>query len=111
PPTDSETSSLATYTPASHMDMTKLETLIPLYQNITNAESNNDKTSHEVLRSYYAFGIWLTKRYEFYAIFAEAGEDKIQQVKSATANTLSKLPWPNIDYIVINISKKKQSAS
>ncbi|CAG8593505.1 15653_t:CDS:1 [Acaulospora morrowiae] len=28
PPEDSETSSLATYTPTSHMDMTKLETLI-----------------------------------------------------------------------------------
>ncbi|CAG8724235.1 4237_t:CDS:1, partial [Gigaspora margarita] len=148
----SETSSIIISTSTSQMDMTKLETLIHLYQNISNAESNNDKTSHEVLRSYYTFGLWISKRYEFhrksnpdhtaqvrvnddikeqliekvtettlwkrterarkiYAIFSEAGEDKIKLVKSATANTISKLPWSSVDYIVINISKKKQSAS
>ncbi|CAG8576211.1 6441_t:CDS:2 [Ambispora leptoticha] len=49
PPEDLETSSLAMYTLTSNMNMTKLETFISLYQNITNAKSNNDKISYEVL--------------------------------------------------------------
>ncbi|RHZ80019.1 hypothetical protein Glove_139g155 [Diversispora epigaea] len=150
-PGDSETFSSASTT-VTPLDMEKLKTLIPLYQNIINAELDNEKTSREVLRSYYAFGLFLSKQYEhyrksnpehtaqarvnddikkqlgekvtettlwkrterakkIYAIFSEAGEDKIQKVKSLTANAISKLPWVSIDYIVINISKKKQSTS
>ncbi|KAF0481465.1 hypothetical protein F8M41_023601 [Gigaspora margarita] len=62
--TNSESSSTITITVAPQ-DMEKLETLVPLYQNIS-AESNNEKTSRDVLRSYYAFGLWLSKQYEYY---------------------------------------------
>ncbi|CAG8620041.1 11143_t:CDS:2, partial [Ambispora gerdemannii] len=52
--------------PAKPSLQKNLATFIPLYQNITNAESNNNKASHEVLRSYFAFGLWISKRYEFH---------------------------------------------
>ncbi|RIB25283.1 hypothetical protein C2G38_2031182 [Gigaspora rosea] len=63
--TNSESSSTTTITVALQ-DMEKLETFILLYQNIISAKSNNEKTSCDILCSYYAFGLWLSKRYEHY---------------------------------------------
>ncbi|CAG8761092.1 15091_t:CDS:2, partial [Racocetra fulgida] len=98
--TNSESSSTTTITVAPQ-DMEKLETLIPLYQNIISAESDNEKTSlNDDIKKQLGEKVTETtlwKRTErakkIYAIFSEAGEDKIQKVKSLTANAISKLPW------------------
>ncbi|RHZ89545.1 hypothetical protein Glove_13g257 [Diversispora epigaea] len=72
-----EISGITKFTPASQLDMTKLETFIPLYQNI-NTKSNNDKASHTVLRSYLTFGLWISNRYGFHR---KSNSDHTAQVR------------------------------
>ncbi|CAG8753768.1 16875_t:CDS:2, partial [Racocetra fulgida] len=86
-----------------------------LYNNITNAETQNEITNQDVITCYYLIKVrsqpsnsvnddLLQKKKEWalkiYNLFSEIGIEKIQRVKSLTVSSKSKLSQDEINQIL-----------
>ncbi|CAG8801230.1 23168_t:CDS:2 [Gigaspora margarita] len=74
------------------------DNFVDLYNNIATAEAQNEITNQEVITCYYLFSKALED--------SEIGENKIKQVKSFTASSISKLSQDEIDKILVHFSQK-----
>ncbi|CAG8802085.1 29212_t:CDS:2 [Gigaspora margarita] len=112
--------------PASESDPESVD-FFSSYRQVVKAEDDSKKTIQDVIRAYYKFGQDLKKRLKYHKknhkkqvaqilvndevrsqLPKEIGENKIDRIRSFNASSIFKLSQENIDYVILNVTKKSK---